>query len=125
MSNFSTPWTLACQDPLPIEFSSQEYWSQSPFPTLGALPNQGIKPKSLASPVVGRQNFSFLTTSATWEAHAYLDTVNESASLVARLVKNLPAVLEPPGAFSRLGRSLEKGQATHSSVLELPWLRRW
>ena len=59
VSNAATPWTVACQDPLPKEFSSQEYWSQSPFPTRGALSNQGIKPKSLASPVLGGRFFFF------------------------------------------------------------------
>ena len=47
------------------------------------------------------------------------------ASLVAQLVKNLPAMQETPVQF--LGREvpLEKGQATHSSVLGLPWWLRW
>ena len=30
-----TVWTIACQFPLSIEFSRQEYWSQLTFPTLG------------------------------------------------------------------------------------------
>ena len=28
---FATPWTVACQAPLPIEFSRKEYWSGLPF----------------------------------------------------------------------------------------------
>ena len=32
------PWTVACQAPLSIEFSRQEYWSVLPFPTPGDLP---------------------------------------------------------------------------------------
>ena len=28
-----TPWTIACQAPLSMGFSSQEYWSRLPFPT--------------------------------------------------------------------------------------------
>ena len=28
---FATPWTIACQVPLPMEFSRQEYWSGLPF----------------------------------------------------------------------------------------------
>ena len=28
----ATPWTVACQDPLSMEFSRQEYWSGLPFP---------------------------------------------------------------------------------------------
>ena len=30
----------------------QEYWSRLPFPTPGNLPNQGIKPSSLMSPIL-------------------------------------------------------------------------
>ena len=36
------------QAPLSMEFSRQEYWSGSPFPSPGQLPHPGIKPKSLA-----------------------------------------------------------------------------
>ena len=32
------PWTIACHDPLSIEFSRQEYWSGLPFPLPGHLP---------------------------------------------------------------------------------------
>ena len=28
---FATPWTVACQAPLSMEFSKQEYWSGLPF----------------------------------------------------------------------------------------------
>ena len=43
-----TPWTLACQVPLPMEFSRQEYWSGLPFPSPGDLPDPGIKRRSPA-----------------------------------------------------------------------------
>ena len=39
-----TPWIVACQAPLSMRFSRQEYWSRLPFPTLGDLPDPGIKP---------------------------------------------------------------------------------
>ena len=42
----ATPWTVACQAPLYMEFLRQEYWSRLPFPTPGNLPNPGIKPGS-------------------------------------------------------------------------------
>ena len=47
-----TPWTVACQAPLPMEFSRQEYWSGVPFPSPGDLPNPGIEPASLVSPAL-------------------------------------------------------------------------
>ena len=45
---FVTPCTIACQALLSMEFSRQEYWSGLPFPSPGALPNPGIKPRSPA-----------------------------------------------------------------------------
>ena len=34
-----TPWTVARQAPLSMEFSRQKYWSGLPFPSPGDLPN--------------------------------------------------------------------------------------
>ena len=45
---FVTPWTVAHQAPLSMEFSRQEYRSRLWFPTLGYFPNLGIKLTSLA-----------------------------------------------------------------------------
>ena len=39
----ATPWTVAHQAPLSMEFSRQEYWSGLPFPSPGNLPNPRIK----------------------------------------------------------------------------------
>ena len=62
---FATPWTVACQAPLSVGFSRQEYWSELLCPPPGDLPDTGIKPVSLMSPaLVGM----FFTTGPTWEA---------------------------------------------------------
>ena len=45
---FATPWTVAHQSPLSMEFPRQEYWSGQPFPSLGDLPDPGIKFRSPA-----------------------------------------------------------------------------
>ena len=45
---FATPWTVAFQGPLMMEFSRWDYWSVLPFPYPGDLPNPGIEPRSLA-----------------------------------------------------------------------------
>ena len=47
-----TLWTVACQAPLSVGFSRQEYWSGVPFPLSGDLPNPGIKSISLESPAL-------------------------------------------------------------------------
>ena len=59
------PMTIACQVPLSMGFSRQEYWSGLPFPTAGDLPNPEVEPASLMSPALAGR---FFTTGATWEA---------------------------------------------------------
>ena len=48
---------------------------------------------------------------------------DSGASLVAQMVKNLPAVKETLVRFLGWEDSLEKGKATHSSILawRIPW----
>ena len=43
-----TPWPVACQAPLSMEFSRQEYWSGLPFSTPRDLPDPEIEPGSPA-----------------------------------------------------------------------------
>ena len=45
---FVTPWTVACQAPLSMGFSRQEYWNELPFPSLGNLPDSGVKSRCTA-----------------------------------------------------------------------------
>ena len=42
-----TPWTVACQTPLSMGFSKQEYWSGLPFSSPGDFPDPGIELGSL------------------------------------------------------------------------------
>jgi len=49
---YSTICTVACQAPLSMEFSSQEYWSGFPCPPPGNLSNPGFEPTSLTSPAL-------------------------------------------------------------------------
>ena len=46
---FATPWPVAHQSPLSMEFLRQEYWCGVPFPTPGDLPNPGIVKPRLSS----------------------------------------------------------------------------
>ena len=41
-----TPWTIACQAPLSMGLSRQEYWSGLPCPPPGDLPNPETEPRS-------------------------------------------------------------------------------
>ena len=67
-----TPWTVAHQAPMSMGFSRQEYWSGSPFPPPGDLPDPGIEPSSLRSPVLAG---GFFTSSATWEVVIWLGCI--------------------------------------------------
>ena len=75
---FSTLWTVACQAPLSMGFSRQEYWSELPCPPPGDLPDPWIEPKSLRSPVLAGGLF---TTSTAWEALIQQRAVQNSRQL--------------------------------------------
>ena len=49
---FATLWTVAHQAPLSMGIPRQEYWSELPFPSPGALTDPGIKLVSLRSPAL-------------------------------------------------------------------------
>ena len=86
LSNFShvrlfvTLWTVACQAPLSVGFSRQEYWSGLPCRPPGNLRNPGTELLSLASLALAGW---FFTTSATWEApkRFFLSTLGVKSSL--------------------------------------------
>ena len=48
---FAMVWTVACQGPLSMGLSRQEYWSGLPCPPPRDLSNPGIKLTSLTSPI--------------------------------------------------------------------------
>ena len=76
---FATPWAVAHQAPLPMEFSRQEYSIGLPFPPPKDLPDPGIKPMVLASLALAG---SFFTSSTTWEAYIHLPNLNFCYSCV-------------------------------------------
>ena len=67
--------TVAPQAPLSIGFSRLDYWGVLPCPLPGDLPNPGIEPGSLTSPVLESR---FFTTNATWKTHAAVHGVTKS-----------------------------------------------
>ena len=48
VSDSATPWTVAPQAPLSMEFSRQEHWTGLPFPSSGDLPDPQINLGSFA-----------------------------------------------------------------------------
>ena len=57
--------------------------------------------------------------------YRFIDDPEVWASLIAQLVKNLPAMQETLVRFLGQEDPLEKGYATHSSILELPLWFSW
>ena len=98
-----TPWTVAHQAPLSTGFSRQEYWSGLPFRPLGDLPDSGIERISLASPALAGRLFTPEPPGKPLSSiHRCLFSTKKKKkkpsshqnSLIAQLVKNLPAVQE-------------------------------
>ena len=58
MSHSVTPWTVARQAPLSVEFSRPEYWGGLSSPNSGDLPNPGSEPASPLFPALARRFFT-------------------------------------------------------------------
>ena len=101
------------QAPLSLGFSRQAYGNGLPFPSPGDLPDAGIKSRSPA----------LRADSLPSEPPGKLTTYHQITTLVVQTVKKLPAMWET--CIPSLGQEdlLEKGMATHSSILawEIPW----
>ena len=84
-------------------FSRQEYWSGLPRRPPGEFSNPGIEPMCpVSAALVGE----FFTTSTTFRT-----------SLVAQTVKNLPAMQDTQVQSLGWEDTLEKGMASHSSIV--------
>ena len=65
-SSFVTPWTVAHQAPLSMDFSRQEYWGELSLPTPGELPHPGTEALSFESLAL---TGGFFTTEAPGKSH--------------------------------------------------------
>ena len=99
---FVTPWTAAHQAPLSMRFSRQGYWSGLPFPSLGDLPNPGVKPGSPALPadplltelrVSMYTNLQFTMTFQIYHFYQYGTTIKVGIVTYFLLVRKLTLVL--------------------------------
>ena len=68
-SNSVTGWSVACQTPLSMGFSRQQYWNGLPFPLPRDLPEPGIEPLSPVSPVLAGE---FSTTEPLGNPPVYI-----------------------------------------------------
>ena len=122
MTDSVTPWTIACQAPLSMGFSRQEYSSGLLFPPPGDLPHPGIEPESPALQMV-----SFPTESLGKPIFTYT-YMHVCRSIViygfpgGLVGKESACNAGGSGSIPGWGRPLEKEMATHSSILvwEIP-----
>ena len=76
----ATPWTVACQAPLSMGFSRQEYWSGWPRPPPGDLPDPGVEPRSLMSPALAGRFFTLAPPGKphSWVINLFMYTPSHS-----------------------------------------------
>ena len=74
---FATPWIVAHQVPLTVEFSRQEYSSGLPFPSPGDLPKTGIKPQSRALQVDSLPSEPQMSLALKWSLPQICDHFKE------------------------------------------------
>ena len=110
-----TPWTVARQAPLSVGFPRQEYWSRSPFPSPGGLPDPGIE---TVSPAIAGL---FFTTESLGKPGQHWWVYSNQTNLIGTFFK-----MKWSWFFLTSGTSwwhthwqdfLEKGMTTHSSIL--------
>ena len=74
MSNSETLWSVAHQAPQSMGFSRQKHWSGLLCPSLGDLPNPGIKPTSPMSPALLGRFFTPVPGGKPWFSYTYTYT---------------------------------------------------
>ena len=87
MSDSVMPWTVACQVPLSMEFSRQEYWSGLLFPSWD-LPDLGIKTESPVSCIDRRVPNPWTTREALEAMFVHGDKI--PASFFCMWISSLP-----------------------------------
>ena len=92
---FVTPWTVAWQAPLSMEFSRQEYWSGQPFPSLGDLPDP---------PGGTAVSSKFTSTLTVFGARVFVDVISQ---IKVRSAGDPSAKLQP--CFPKSVRCLASG----------------
>ena len=95
-------------------FVRPEYWSGLPFPSMGDIPDPGIKP---VSPVLAGRFFTTEPPGRLPLTSLQVLNKDQLGFPVGSEVKNLPAMQETWIRFLGQEDVLEEGMATHSSIL--------
>ena len=116
------PWTAACQAPLSMEFSRQEYgsgFSRIPCPSPGDLPNPGIKPGSptlQADSLPSKPPGKPLYVASVPTIHYSLDEVQTNLYIIS-----LWLLLCPLLKFLSLSPSALQTPRTRVNSTSMPW----
>ena len=110
---WTIPWTVACQAPLSMEISRQEFWSGLPFHSPGDFPNRRIEPMSPA--LRGR----FFTSWDTREAWVYLTST--------QFYIQIHLASQGCCKWQRIRLLMQNTQETRVWSLDWknPWRRKW
>ena len=115
---FATPWIVAHQAPPSMRFSRKEYWSRLPCRPPGDLPDPGIEPESLTSPVLASKFFTTSTEGFSWvlfhNGHSH-DHLLESSSCTAS---------KPPPKEVQFSLFPSLCKAMHSVPVTQVWISR-
>ena len=82
-----------------------------------------LAPQSFPTKIIYHQNKSIIKTNSFISLKYWLQELNDRTSLVAQMVKHLPTMQETWVRSRGWEDPLEKGKATHSSILA--WSRKW
>ena len=116
---FVTPWTVACQTPLTMGFSRQEYWSGLPFPPSGVLHSSGIKPSSSAAPAL---TGGFFTTEPPGKPRKSVGNMISWSCAVFLMKEKHNCLLVPAG--DRMGESGWEGKVVKGQQNIAMWSKR-
>ena len=139
---------FSCRAPLPLPFPRTKWtgpfvfleflplpsWNSSHFCKWQILPSESMPPspsRNIKTPAGSSRSLPYSqrdrNTCKMWLTRKCMQP---TASQVALVVKNLPASagdVRDVGSVHGLGRSLQEGMATHSSILawRIPWTAWW
>ena len=123
-----TPWTVAHQAPLSMEFSRQEYWSGLPFPSPGDLPDLGFEARSAALQIL-----YYLSHQGSSAKNKITDNVTRATSflcpgLIQGSLHNRTYLLEFAGGSVVKNLPANAGDLRcrlDPWVGKIPWRRKW
>ena len=124
---FATLWTVACQLPLSMGFSRQEYRSGFPCPPPGNLPGPGIEPRSwtkvkMVFTISNCHCMNFLACNITVLSHR--PTLPFVASFFCSFLRLASSRKKRRGNQSNLGMSLDPiwGQGLYCELQKGQWV---